>query len=444
MAQKYDFSIPDLGTPKIKSPLVSSDRETKTQIKAPRYFVSDDNYVLYSIDVKKGESINIDDNSLILERAGPRENIFFDPAKVNAAIVTCGGICPGLNGVIRAIVLTLWYIYGVKRISGIQFGYRGMLPELNMPIINLKPEDVISIHTNGGTFLGSSRGGGDKIEEIVDTIQQLNLNMLFTIGGDGTQKGADKIAMEAIKRGMKLAVVGIPKTIDNDFSFIEKSFGFETAVEEAVKAVDGAHTEAINSINGIGLVKVMGRDSGFIAAHSALATNEVNYVLVPEVPFDLEGEFGLMNNLKKRLEKRGHAVIVVAEGAGQDIIGESGATDASGNKKLMDIGLFLKDKIKDYFADQKFEINLKYIDPSYIIRSAPSNSNDSIYCQRLGQNAVHAAMSGKNRVLIGRINFRFVHLPIKLAVSKRRSIDPESSIWRSVVETTGQPLLMKN
>jgi 6-phosphofructokinase 1 len=272
----------------------------------------------------------------------------------------------------------------------------------------------------------------------------MNLNMLFTIGGDGTLKGALAIADEIEKRGLKIPVVGIPKTIDNDLSFTERSFGFETAVSYAVDAVDSAHTEAHDAMNGIGIVKVMGRDSGFIAAHTTLASGDVNYVLVPEVPFELEGEHGLFAHIKKRLEIRHHSVILVAEGAGQDLLKKTGKTDASGNTKLSDIGIFLKEQIEQYFKEQNMQISVKYIDPSYMIRSAAANSGDSIYCARLGTNAVHAAMAGKTKILISLVNNTFVHLPIHLAVSKRNRVDPDSSLWRDVIEATGQPILMKN
>jgi 6-phosphofructokinase 1 len=241
--------------------------------------------------------------------------------------------------VIRAIVRNLWYGYGVRRITGIRYGYRGFLPENNFPVLELNPENVDDIHKMGGTILGSSRGGS-RISDIVDAIERMNLNILFPIGGDGTQRGALAIAEEIQRRGLKVAIVGVPKTIDNDLSFIQKSFGFETAVSEAVKAVTAAHVEADDAINGIGLVKVMGRESGFIAAHTTLASNDVNFVLIPEVPFDMEGKNGLLSHLKKRLENRGHAVVLVAEGAGQDLIPlEVAGTDASGNKKLGDIGV---------------------------------------------------------------------------------------------------------
>jgi 6-phosphofructokinase 1 len=268
--------------------------------------------------------------------------------------------------------------------------------------------------------------------------------MLFCIGGDGTQKGALALARELTARSVNCAVVGIPKTIDNDLSFVERSFGFDTAVSEAVLAVSAAHTEARAAINGIGLVKVMGREAGFIAVHTALAQNDVNFVLIPEVPFDLGGENGLLSHLDRRLLARNHAVILVAEGAGQHLLAATQQADASGNVKLADIGRFLCDAIRAHFAARGQEVNIKYIDPSYIIRSAPTIANDSIYCQRLGANAVHAAMAGRTECLVGLVNERFVHVPMPLAAGKRNLVDPESALWRDVVEATGQPPLMRN
>jgi len=435
----YDFTIPSIGIPRIESPIVLSKRSGDLMAN----YVSEDDYIIYDVKVKPGETVTYQKENLI-EKAGPREQIYFDPSKVHAAIVTCGGLCPGLNDVIRAVVMTLWYHYGVRKISGIRFGFRGLIPEYKYPAMELNPDVVTNIHRIGGSILGSSRGGGDRISEIVDSIEMMNLSMLFTIGGDGTQKGALNIAEEITKRGLKTVVVGIPKTIDNDLSFIQKSFGFETAVSKAVEAVSGAHVEAHDAINGIGIVKVMGRESGFIAVHTALGTNDVNYVLIPEIPFSLEGESGLLLELKKRLARRNHALIVVAEGAGQELFSESTlGVDASGNKKLGDIGLFLRERISAFFKKEGIEINLKYIDPSYIIRSTPANPSDSIYCNRLGTNAVHAAMAGKTKMLVSLINNTFVHIPMALAVQKRNRVDPESSLWRDVVQATGQPALFR-
>ncbi|TVQ36164.1 MAG: ATP-dependent 6-phosphofructokinase [Spirochaetaceae bacterium] len=438
MSVEYDFSVPTLGPAKVESPIDYSNIEGD-QI---ANFVGDQQRIIYDVSMPAdGGQRSFAGNELI-EVAGPRRRIYFAPGHVHAGIVTCGGLCPGLNDVIRAITRCLWYRYGVHRISGIQFGYRGLLPEHGVPTVPLNPDVVDDIHRIGGTILGSSRGGGHRTEDLVDTIERMNLNILFTIGGDGTQKGALAIAEEIERRRLKIAVVGIPKTIDNDLSFTEKSFGFETAVAKATEVVFGAHAEAHSSVNGIGLVKVMGRDSGFIASHTALASHEVNFVLIPEVEFQLKGDNGLLVHLERRLERRNHAVIVVAEGAGQHLLTQSDATDASGNRRYADIGLYLKNEISSYFDARNREINLKYIDPSYIVRSAPAEPTDSVYCSRLGHNAVHAAMAGKTKVLMGLVNNTFVHVPIQMAVGSRNRINPDSSLWRDVIESTHQPVRM--
>lgn len=440
MSGNFDFSVPSLGTPKVQSPLKMSTVKGDSIAN----YVNDDERILFDIDAVSGDTRGPFKKEQLLERAGPREKVYFNPAHVHAAVVTCGGLCPGLNNVVRAIVRCLWYSYGIKRITGIKNGYRGFLPESKFRTLELDPEYVDDIQAKGGTVLGSARGGGDRVSEIADAIERLNINMLFTIGGDGTQRGALEIAEELEKRKLRVAVIGIPKTIDNDLSFIQRSFGFETAVDKAVDAVRGAHVEAHDTINGIGLVKVMGRESGFIAAHTALAMSDVNFCLIPENPFELEGPNGLMESLRSRLLDRNHAVILVAEGAGQNLVEELNETDRSGNKRLTDIGVFLKEKIKEYFKADGMEVNIKYIDPSYIIRSAPANPNDSIYCSRLGAHAVHAAMAGKNKTLISLVNNTFVHLPMREAVSKRRYLNTEGSLWRDVVENTRQPPSMTN
>jgi 6-phosphofructokinase 1 len=372
------------------------------------------------------------------EMAGPREKIFFDPPKVTAAIVTCGGLCPGLNDIIKGIVTHCHYRYGVTKVYGFRYGYEGMIQRYGHVPIVLKPESVAQIHNFGGTILGSSRGP-QPIGEMVDTLEEMNIDILFVIGGDGTLRGAGEIVKEIERRGLKKAVVGIPKTIDNDIMWIDKSFGFETAFAVAVQALKCAYIEATGALNGIGLIRLMGRDSGFIASFAALAAGNVDFVLIPEVQFALEGERGLLEALRYRLAKRKSAVIVVAEGAGQDLINTNGATDASGNKKLGDIGDFLREKINEFFRSRKMEVSLKYIDPSYIVRSVPANPQDNVYCSQLAQHAVHAGMAGKTSLLVGRWHCSFVHLPIALATKGRRKVDPNSELWQSVLESTGQP-----
>ena len=439
MAEAMDFTIEELGKRSIKSPIIMSTTEGDLVAN----YVTDDQYVRFGADIKIGQQEPIE-KSEVLESAGPREIIYFAPAHVHAGIVSCGGLCPGINDVIRAIVRCLWYRYGVKRISGIQYGYKGFLPECKYEIRKLDPNLVDDIHKLGGTFLGSARGGGKEVSKIVDAMEQLNLNMLFTIGGDGTQRGTLDIAEEVDKRRLKIAIVGIPKTVDNDFALLQRSFGFDTAVSKAVEVVASAHMEAHSAINGIGLVKVMGRESGFIAAHTALASHEVNFVLIPEVPFNLEGYGGFLPHLERRILSRGHAVIVVAEGAMQEQLLTEKKTDAGGNIKMADVGIYLRDRINKYFAEKKIEINLKYIDPSYIIRSAPANPSDSIYCERLGNAAVHAAMAGKTKLIIGLVNDKFVHLPIKTVIAHRNHVEPEGDLWRDTLDATHQPPLMVN
>jgi len=439
MEYKFDFTIEELGKATVPSPIQMS----KVHGDKAANYVTNDRFVRLSSFIVPGEQPSVD-KTQVLERAGPRENIYFTPAHVHAGIVTCGGLCPGINDVIRSIVRCLSTRYGVTRITGIRYGYLGFLPDYQYGVKTLDPDIVDDIHKLGGTFLGSARGGGREVVQIVDTMEKLNLNMLFVVGGDGTQRGTLDIAEEVGKRNLKIALIGIPKTVDNDFALIDRSFGFNTAVAEAVKVVSAAHVEAVSAINGIGLVKVMGRDSGFIAAHTALASHEVNFVLIPEVPFNLEGYNGFLTHLEDRIRKRRHAVIVVAEGALQDQLVKDKKFDAGGNAKMADVGVYIRSRIIKYFEEKKIEINLKYIDPSYAIRSAPANPDDSIYCERLGNAAVHAAMAGKTKIIIGLVNNRFVHLPIKMVISHRNKVNPESSLWRDTLDATHQPQLMIN
>ena len=407
-------------------------------------FVSDEQRVMCEVDVealKASEEAGVEPVSF--ERAGPREKIYFDPANTKVAIVTCGGLCPGVNDVIRSIVHELYFMYGVRRIRGVRNGFAGLNPVNRLPMLDLTPDVVRDIHQDGGTILGSSRGP-QPIDVMVDTLIREDIRVLFAIGGDGTLRGALGIYEEIKKRGLRIGVIGVPKTIDNDISFVSRSFGFDTAVGAAVESLRCAHVEASCHQNGVGIVKLMGRHSGFIAANAALATGDVNVVLIPEVPFELEGAGGLLTVLEKRLAERHHAVIVVAEGAGQDLCTATDRKDLSGNRKLGDIGLLLKQRIALHFAAREIPFTVKYIDPSYIIRSVPANPNDCIFCLFLGQHAAHAGMAGKTGLMISNWNNKFVHIPIEPAVKKRKQVDPHGTLWLSVLEATGQPELMTN
>jgi 6-phosphofructokinase 1 len=377
------------------------------------------------------------------EPAGPRSKVYYDTSKTKCAVVTCGGLCPGLNDVIRAIVMTACHEYRVPSVFGIRYGLAGFIPEQGYDVVELTPAYVSRIHEFGGTALGSSRGPQDP-EAIVDALERMNVSILFMIGGDGTMRAASAVIREIAKRRLSIAVVGLPKTIDNDINFASPSFGFDTAVQTATIAIKGAHVEATGAPWGIGMVKVMGRHAGFIAAQCALACQEVNFVLVPEAPFDLHGEHGFLAALETRMKQRGNAVIVVAEGAGQDLLDATSKTDASGNTALGDIAALLKREIIAHFAAQNIDITLKYIDPSYIIRSVPANANDRIYCSFLGINAVHAAMSGRTNVVISRWNGRYVHIPIDLVTRGKKRISTDSNYWRAVLESTGQPAAMRS
>ena len=432
-----DLAIADLGTCTIPSPVASALGEHAV------HFVGETDRVLLDdrlsvVAAHRGSPAEMP----AFELAGPRNRIFFDPAQVRAGIVTCGGLCPGLNNVVRGVVLELWYGYGVRSIVGFRYGYEGLVAKFGHEPLPLDPRTVRNVHHMGGTALGSSRGK-QEASDVVDYLSSLGINQLYVVGGDGTIRGAMAISDEAARRNYKLSVIAVPKTIDNDIHFIDRSFGFETAFSAAVDVIRSAHVEATGGRNGIGVVKLMGRHSGFIACHAALASTDVDAVLIPEISLRLEGPGGLFEYLEARLEEQSHAVIVVAEGAGQDLCQEQSdgapATDASGNVKLADIGVVLRDRIVQHFKRRRTEITLKYMDPSYHIRSVPASPADSVYCWNLARNAVHAAMAGNTNMLIGRWHGHFVHVPMPLATRFRKQVNTSGDLWAAVVESTGQP-----
>lgn len=422
-----DCEISSLGKPKIVFPRPNRKMD---------HYVNDTNRVLYHSHANELLEFQKSKRPLpSFELAGPRKNIFFDPKKTKIGIVTCGGLCPGLNAIIRTIVYTAFNYYGITEVYGYKNGYQGLNPKYGHAPLKLNPDMVDYIIDIGGTILGSSRGP-QNTKTMVDYLVKEKINILFTVGGDGTMRGAHDIFQEISKRKLKIALVGIPKTIDNDISLIERSFGFETAVEQAKNFIHSAHAEAKGAPNGIGLVKLMGRESGFIASVSTLAAPVVNFCLIPEVEFNLND---FLKVLAKRIERKKHAVIVVAEGAGQNLIKSAiQKKDASGNLQLKDIGLFLKDNILEYFVKNKTEINIKYMDPSYLIRSVPPTADDSAFCLTLGQNAVHVAMAGKTDLVVGYWNSHYISIPIPTAIQTRKKVNPTGRLWTTVLETTGQ------
>ena len=430
MISQRELVVPTLGERRFRSPLPMSTVPGD----GVGDFVPDDTRVLYDICCPARQP----PSDLAFERAGARETLFFDPKRTRAAIVTCGGICPGINNVIRTLFFELVSNYGVREVLGIRFGYQGLNPQEGKPPLTLTAKMVDEIHHMGGTLLGTSRGPQEP-STTIDFLQEKKIDILFCVGGDGTQRGAHQIAAEVARRSLPIAVVGVPKTIDNDIAFCQPTFGFATAVAEADTVIDRAHTEAIGVLNGIGLVKLMGREAGFITAAATIASGHVNFALIPEVPFELEGDNGLLAKLVRRLAAREHAVIVVAEGAGQNLLADHEAgCDPSGNRILGDIGVFLKKQIGEYFAQRKLPVNVRYFDPSYYIRSCPANTIDSLWCEQFARNAVHAAMAGKTDMFVGRAHGQFIHVPLAATTGQRKRLSPEDDVWTTVLAITGQ------
>ncbi|MDA3926652.1 MAG: ATP-dependent 6-phosphofructokinase [Kiritimatiellae bacterium] len=428
----YTTNTETLGECKIASPVRS------------REFIAGDERILITENANILDALRekMKGNAPSFEMAGAHKKIFHDPAWSRVAIVTAGGLCPGLNHVIKGLVEILTFDYGIKTIYGIRYGYAGLIPHFGYEPIMLNADYVDTIHECGGTMLGSSRGHQDT-NELVDTLARMNINLLFCIGGDGSLRCAGDIADECKQRNLAISVVGIPKTIDNDLKFIGRSFGFETAVGEASPIIQAAHTEAKGTFNGIGLVKLMGRDSGFITAYATLSNPVVNFCLIPELEFDIDGPNGLLKALERRFQSgKDHAIIVIAEGAGQrhiiDIKKEK--KDKSGNILKKDIGEYLKQRIEDHFNEIKVETSVKYFDPSYAIRSVPAKGTDAIRCYLLARNAVHAAMAGRTNCVVGNLGEWYTIVPIKLATIERQKINLNSDLWRAVIDATRQAI----
>ena len=426
--QDFSFVIETLGPCTVQSPLVNCE------------FIDDADRVLLTADARRiAQYCAAGIQPPSFELAGAHRKLFFNPAWTKVAITTAGGLSPGLNDVIKGLVNTLFFEYGVRSIYGIRFGYRGLLPEYGHTPMMLTPDIVDTIHEDGGTILGSSRGHGERVGDLVDSLQRQNINIFFCIGGDGTLRAAADIAAEVKRRELKIAVVGVPKTIDNDLNFVGRTFGFETAVYQTHEIITSAHMEAKGAFNGIGLIKLMGRDSGFIAAFASLANSVVNFCLVPEVDFEIDGKGGLIAAVERRFSSgKDHCVIVVAEGAGQGFMkGLPERRDASGNLLKHDIGEYLRDRLHAHFSRSPWDGSVKYFDPSYSIRSVPAQGTDAILCHLLAKNAVHAAMAGRTSCVVGRTNNTYTIAPITLATVERQKLNLKGDLWR-VLDATRQ------
>jgi 6-phosphofructokinase 1 len=425
-----DLSVTTLGPRRFASPLPMSTQAND----GVGDFVPDDSRVMHDIRFQAGSR----PGERAFERAGARQQLFFDPRQTRAAIVTCGGLCPGINNVIRTLYFELTQNYGIRDVLGIRFGYQGLNPGEGYEPMVLTDECVEGIHQSGGTILGTSRGP-QEAKTTVRFLQDQSIDILFCVGGDGTQRGAHEIALEVLRQKLPISIVGIPKTIDNDIRYCRRSFGFATAVAEAETVIHRAHTEATGVMNGVGLVKLMGREAGFIAAAATIASGDVNFTLIPELPVVLDGEDGLLVKLERRLKARQHAVIVVAEGAGQDLIENlPKEVDASGNRVLGDIGGLLKTRIAEHFEDREVPVQVRYFDPSYYIRSCPANTIDSLLCEQLARHAAHAGMAGKTDLLIGVWHGEFIHVPLEASIGQKKRLSPEDEWWTTVLSITGQ------
>eukprot|EP00668_Euglena_longa_P014128 GGOE01018102.1.p1 GENE.GGOE01018102.1~~GGOE01018102.1.p1 ORF type:complete len:494 (+),score=144.75 GGOE01018102.1:38-1483(+) len=371
------------------------------------------------------EKIKKDYNAIY--RAGPRREVYFG-TDTNACIVNTGGLCPGLNSVIEELVRTL-DTYNADTIYGIRYGFLGFDTTEYMPLI-LTPHSVLNIHQRGGTILGTCRGSFNE-DLILKFLKECNIGQMYVIGGDGSHRAALRIHALCKEHQLRCVVVGIPKTIDNDILFFDKTFGFDTAVEVASKVIDCSFVEASSVKNGVGVVKVMGRDSGFVARNAALSNNVVDACLIPEVPFEIKGNGGLLPWLDGHLATKHCAVIVICEAAGQQHLPCLGK-DPTGHNIYEDTGKWLKKAIETHWQETGQEGKVFLIDPSYMLRSVPANTGDNMFCIQLAQAAVHTAYSGYSGVTVGRYHDLYGVMPIEMVVSGLRKVNPKGSLWQTL------------
>eukprot|EP00611_Tribonema_gayanum_P031998 TRINITY_DN93_c0_g2_i1.p1 TRINITY_DN93_c0_g2~~TRINITY_DN93_c0_g2_i1.p1 ORF type:complete len:506 (-),score=167.86 TRINITY_DN93_c0_g2_i1:425-1804(-) len=373
-------------------------------------------------------------------RAGPRAKLHFDPTTVNACIVTCGLLCPGLNSVIHHLIDTLKNNYNAGKIYGIRGGWGGFWDPEKPPIQLCQSKDLEFLQSRAGSILGCSVGGFD-VKKIMQFLMDKQISHMYVIGGDGTHRGAHRIAVECIAMGLNIAVAGIPKSVDNDIDLVDRSFGFMTAVEEAQNAIRSATIEAkCNLPNGIGIVKLMGRSTGYLAAYATMASGDVDLCLVPEVEIRLDGPDGCLPHLERVVQTKGYAVVVISEGAGQAQLSEVAAEARSKGAPLPSVGQYMKSQIEKHFASKGKTATCKYIDPSVSVRSVAANAFDQILCMQLAQNAVHGAMAGYTAFAAGVVNNRTVLIPItEIVDTSPKGLNPRGRTWERVLCITRQP-----
>jgi len=400
-----------------------------------RHFVNPDELVMGHIitnDSKQAARDSETANGCF--RANATRHIYWDPKDVRAAIVTCGGLCPGLNSVVRELTDCLYNEYGVKDILGMRGGYHGLSNPEELTPMYLTPKIVNEIHMKGGSVLMAGRGGNDCIR-IVDKLKERDINMLFVVGGDGTQSGAHALFLEARKRKMPISIVGVPKSIDNDVMYFDKTFGFESAVAEAVSVIRGSFVEATSANRAVSIVKLMGRDAGFVSMYAAVASNLVDLCLIPEVDVKLQDVLAYVD---KVLAQKGYMVVAVAEGAGQNFV-ESEGVDPTGHTKYGDVGVFLRDAINEHLKRSDDGGRSFYFDPSYMIRAVPANPIDHIFCSRLSRDAVHTAMRGYTGVCVGPIHNIIIIMPMNNIASRQKTVNVHRNMWQVCVHQSGMP-----
>jgi phosphofructokinase-like protein len=332
---------------------------------------------------------------------------------MKVGVLTGGGDCPGLNAVIRAVVRKGERVYG-DQLIGFRDGWKGPMEGLTMP---LDVERCRGILPRGGTILGSSRTNPYKVEGGVErvekTLTELGVDALVAIGGEDTLGVAHKLSGDGIN------VVGVPKTIDNDLSATEVTFGFHTAVQVATDAIDRLHTTA-ESHDRVLVCEVMGRHAGWIATYAGIAGGAAE-VLVPEIAFDIDE---VCEFLKKRHEKGRYAsIVVVAEGAQPKegtMVLQSGEVDAFGHVRLGGIGTVLAEEIEKRTG---FETRVTVL--GHIQRGGTPTAFDRVLATRFGVAAIDAVHDGGFGQMVALQAGRIVRVPLAEAVGELKTVDPE-------------------